>query len=104
MIADRMDRKALRSVDVIQVMNSWMFDYARDLNAGRPSIVRLVPPGVDSLRFKPAARRDLQSGRYVLTVGRLNDPRKNVTMLLDAFAALPSSVRSDASAGARGIG
>jgi len=97
MIADRMDRKALRSVDVIQVMNSWMFDYARDLNAGRPSIVRLVPPGVDSLRFKPAARRDLQSGRYVLTVGRLNDPRKNVTMLLDAFAALPSSVRSDAS-------
>ena len=47
------------------------------------------------MRFKPAARRDLQSGHYVLTVGRLNDPRKNVTMLLDAFAALPSAVRSD---------
>ena len=60
-ITDRMDRKALRSVDAIQVMNAWMFDYARDLNAGRPSIVRFVPPGVDSLRFKPAARRDLQS-------------------------------------------
>jgi glycosyltransferase involved in cell wall biosynthesis len=95
MITDRMERKALRSVEAIQVMNAWMFDYARDLNAGRPSIVRLVPPGVDSLRFKPAARRDLQSGPYVLTVGRLNDPRKNVTMLLDAFAALPSVVRSD---------
>ena len=99
MITDRMDRKALRSVDAIQVMNAWMFDYARDLNAGRPSIVRLVPPGVDSLRFKPAARRDLQSSPYILTVGRLNDPRKNVTMLLDAFAALPSAVRSDSTAG-----
>ena len=94
-ITDRMDRKALRSVDAIQVMNAWMFNYARNLNAGRPSIVRLVPPGVDSLRFKPAARRDIQSNPFVLAVGRFNDPRKNVTMLLKAFAALPSAVRSD---------
>lgn len=93
-IVDRMDRKALRSVDAIQVMNAWMFDYARDLNAGRPSIVRLVPPGVDSLRFRPAARRDLLSRPYILSVGRFDDPRKNVAMLLDAFAVMPSVIRT----------
>jgi glycosyltransferase involved in cell wall biosynthesis len=95
MVTDRMDRKALRSVDAIQVENAWMFDYARGLNVGRTEIVQFVPPGVNSLRFKPAARRDLHSDRYVLTVGRLNDPRKNVAMLLDAFGALPASLRSD---------
>jgi len=94
MMTDRMDLKALRSVDAIQVMNSWMLDYARNANAGRTSIVQLVPPGVDSSRFRPAARRRLQSDRYILTVGRFNDPRKNVMLLLDAFAALPSAMRS----------
>ena len=28
-IADRMDCRALRFVDAIQVMNTWMFEYAR---------------------------------------------------------------------------
>jgi glycosyltransferase involved in cell wall biosynthesis len=93
-ITDRMDRKALRSVDAIQVMNSWMLDYARDVNAGRSSIIRLVLPGIDSTCFRPAAHRDLQSNPYILTVGRLNDPRKNVLLLLDAFAALPSTMRA----------
>jgi D-inositol-3-phosphate glycosyltransferase len=92
--ADRMERKALRSADAIQVMNSWMLDYARDVNAGHTSIIRLVPPGVDSSRFRPAEHRSLQSNRYILTVGRLNDPRKNVVLLLDAFAALPSTMRA----------
>ena len=36
MITDRMDRKALRSVDAIQVMNAWMFDYARRPERGAP--------------------------------------------------------------------
>jgi D-inositol-3-phosphate glycosyltransferase len=94
-ITDGLDRKALHSVDAIQVENDWMFDYARDLTVGRPSIVRFVPPGVDSSRFTPAACRSLRCGRYILTVGRFNDPRKNVTMLLDAFAAMPSPVRAD---------
>ena len=93
-ITDRMDRKALRSVDAIQVMNSWMLDYASDVNAGRNSFIRLVPPGVDSYRFRPAARRSLQSNCYILTVGRLNDPRKNVMLLLDAFATLPPTMRA----------
>jgi len=93
-IADRMDRKALRSVDAIQVMNSWMLDHARDVNAGRTLIIRLVPPGVDSSRFTPAARRDLLSRPYILSVGRFDDPRKNVAMLLDAFAAMPSVIRT----------
>jgi glycosyltransferase involved in cell wall biosynthesis len=90
-IVSRMDRIALQSVDAIQVMNSWMCDYAHEVNAGRGVIIQFVPPGVDAARFRPAPRRNLRSDPYILCVGRLNDERKNVGLLLRAFAALPTA-------------
>ena len=83
-----MDDRALRSADAIQVENSWMYAYARKLNDGRDVDLRFAPPGVDARTFCPA-ERNLEDDSYVLCVGRLDDPRKNVELLLDAYARIP---------------
>ena len=69
----RLDDHALRSVDAIQVENSWMQAYAHQLNAGRDVDLRFAPPGVDVHKFCPARERDLSGDPYLLCVGRLND-------------------------------
>ena len=94
-ITDRIDRLALQRVDAIQVMNPWMLDYAREVNAGRDKPIRLVPPGVDASRFVPRPVRDCRTAPYILFVGRLNDERKNVGLLLEAFAALAARGEPD---------
>ena len=95
-VTNRLDDRALRSVDAIQVMNPWMLEYALSLNAGREVDVRLLPPGVDAATFQPASSGKPSSDRYVLCVARLNDPRKNITLLLEAFALLPDRLRRTA--------
>lgn len=87
-ITSRMDDCALRSVDAIQVENSWMLDYARSVNAGRDVDIRYAPPGVDAKVFCPLPARDLQRDPYILCVGRLHDTRKNIALLLEAYACL----------------
>src|SRR5439155_25686591 len=84
---------ALQQAAAVQVMNPWMLDYARAVNAGRDKPISLIQPGVDTSRFVPGAARDRQ-GRppYILCVGRLHDARKNVGLLLDAYAALAARV------------
>jgi len=91
---DRMDDRALRSVDAVQVENRWMYEYARELNEGREVDLRYAPPGVDAHTFCPASERKLDRDPYVLCVGRLDDPRKNIELLLEAYALLPEVVRS----------
>lgn len=93
-VTDRLDDRALRRVDAIQVENSWMFDYARKVNAGRDVDIRYAPPGVDDSLFCPLDSRDLEREPYVLCVGRLDDPRKNVVLLVEAYARLPASLRA----------
>jgi glycosyltransferase involved in cell wall biosynthesis len=89
---DHLDRRALQSVDAIQVENPWMLDYANEVNSGRDVLIRYAPPGVDASRFCPAAARDLRADPYILCVGRLDDPRKNVGLLLEAYSLLPADV------------
>jgi glycosyltransferase involved in cell wall biosynthesis len=83
----------LERADAIQSMNPWMLDHARAVNAGRDIPIHLVQPGVDTSRFVPAAC-DRHADPYVLCVGRLNDPRKNVSLLLQAYATLAARVTS----------
>lgn len=92
-ITDVMDDRALRSVDAIQVENPWMLEYARRLNIGRDVDIRYAPPGVDTELFRPADGRELGRDPYILCVARLNDPRKNIGLLLEAYAQLPATVR-----------
>jgi len=92
-ITDRFDDRALRRVDAIQVENPWMLDYARKLNVGRDVDIRYAPPGVDDAFFRPLALRDLDGDPYVLCVGRLDDPRKNIGMLLEVYVRLDDGLR-----------
>lgn len=92
-ITNRLDDRGLRSVDAIQVENKWMLEYARKLTTERPVDLRYAPPGVDTAKFFPLACRNLNSEPYVLCVGRLGDARKNVSVLLQAFALLPEVVK-----------
>lgn len=92
-VTDRMDERALRRVDAIQLENPWMLEFAKRVNHGRSSVdIRYAPPGVDAALFHPKAARDPASG-HILCVGRLDDPRKNIGLLLDAYALLPQSLR-----------
>jgi len=92
-ITDRLDDRALRRVDAIQVENLWMLDYAQKLNVGRDVDIRYAPPGVDDTLFRPLASRDLDREPYILCVGRLDDPRKNIGLLGETYARLPSELR-----------
>lgn len=88
-ITNRFDNRALCSVDAIQVENPWMLDYAGAINVGRDVDLRYAPPGVDAEAFQPLVQRDLVSDPYILCVARLSDPRKNISLLLEAYANLP---------------
>lgn len=92
---DRLDRKALQTVDAIQVENPWMLDYAQVVNEGRDVLIRYAPPGVDATRFYPAPLRDLQKDPYILCVGRLDDPRKNIGLLLNAYSNLSANLKGN---------
>ncbi len=93
-VTQRLDEKALRRADAIQVMNPWMLEYAIGLNAGREVDIRYAPPGIDSSRFCPSPVRDIEGNRYILCVGRLDDPRKNVGLLLEAYAQLRTDLKT----------
>ena len=93
-VTDRMDDRAMQRVDAIQVENPWMLDYARQLNPHREVDIRYAPPGVDARRFTPGAEPRLADRRQILCVGRLDDPRKNVGLLLEALARLPDPLRA----------
>lgn len=92
-ITDRLDDRALRRVDAIQVENPWMLDYVREINTGRTVDVRYAPPGIDAQWFKPTTATKRLEDPYILCVGRLDDPRKNIALLLKAYACLPGKVR-----------
>jgi len=94
-ITDRMDDRALCRVDAIQVENLWMRDYASKLNAGRDVDIRYAPPGVDAELFRPLHPRKPMQDPYILCVARLDDPRKNIGLLLEAFARLPQLQRAE---------
>jgi D-inositol-3-phosphate glycosyltransferase len=94
-VTARMDDRALQSVDAVQVMNPWMLEHAKALNTGNGVDVRYLPPGVDTMAFHPAPRVGSR-GSDVLCVGRFSDPRKNIGLLLEAFANLPVQLRQQA--------
>ena len=91
-VTARIDDRALQSVDAIQVENPWMHEYARQLNQGRVVDLRYAPPGVDAEVFCPLLVRDIATDPYILCVARLSDPRKNIGLLLEAYARLPLSL------------
>jgi glycosyltransferase involved in cell wall biosynthesis len=92
-ITDRLDDRALCAVDTVEVMNPWMLEYAQQINLDRPAVdIRYAPPGVDTSLFVPLGERLTSANPYILCVGRLDDQRKNISLLLSAFIRLPATL------------
>lgn len=94
-ITNKMDDDALRMVDTVQVENLWMHNYATSVTSPTGTQIIFAPPGVDAKDFHPVYQR-LHSGmtdRYILSVGRFDDPRKNIELLLEAYALMRFSVK-----------
>jgi phosphatidylinositol alpha-1,6-mannosyltransferase len=92
-VTDRLDVRGLRLASAIQVENLWMLDYAELVNSGRLVDLRYAPPGINACVFRPSPERSANNMNYILCVGRLDDPRKNLDLLLSAYAFLPETLR-----------
>jgi glycosyltransferase involved in cell wall biosynthesis len=80
-------RRALARADFVFALSAYTRDSLRPfVDASRMAV---APCGVDTGVFRPAPGR--LDGGCVLCVGRFEDPRKNVRLLIDAYAALVSA-------------
>ena len=77
------ERAALRRANVVIPVNEVRRAEVRQL-VGAETPVEVVHTGVDVEHFAPGPYRE---DGYLLTVGRLDDPRKNLRLLLRAYAA-----------------
>lgn len=80
----RAEERALAIADVVFAESN----YTQDLLQGktRPGALVLGPPGVDADFFAPASSRPDPGA--IICVGRLQDPRKNIRLLLEAYGVL----------------
>jgi glycosyltransferase involved in cell wall biosynthesis len=88
-ITDRLDTHALRRVSAVIVLNDWMQRYASLVCTTATPVLKAIP-GVDCELYRPEAERAAawRRRRYILYVGRLADPRKNLQLLCRAYAQL----------------
>jgi glycosyltransferase involved in cell wall biosynthesis len=77
------ERAALRRADVVIPVNLTRGAEIRAM-VSPDTTVEVLHTGVDTGHYSPGPYR---ADGYLLTVGRLNDPRKNVQLLLRAYAA-----------------
>ncbi len=83
-LVSRLDRSALGHVRGVFVENERMREA---LTAWMPAEnIHFAPPGVDTEHFRPSTAP--AQARYLLAVGRWDDPRKNASLLFRAYAAL----------------
>lgn len=79
-ITTRIDRRSVQVPDIVAVENTWMEEWSRQHGARG---VTLLLPGVDTEFFSPG---EAPKTGYILSVGRLDDPRKDIPTLLHAYA------------------
>ncbi len=90
LLTARIERKALRKVDVVVVLNSSMLEHVRSTVQG--SVIK-APPGIDTAFFAPPAA-GWRPGGYLLSVCRLNDPRKGLDRMIQAYSKMLQLDRS----------
>ena len=95
LITDYFDNRSLKKVDAIQVENPWMFEYAKRINNYRGVDLRYAPPGINTNFFHSVEGRNAEGCGYILCVGRLSDPRKNVNLLLDAYKKINKQLQEN---------
>lgn len=82
-----LETPALRGCASVQVENPWMRQHVEAVTQGAGTEVVMGTPGVDAAQFHPPAARPAAPG-YILSVGRMRDPRKNHALLLEAYAGV----------------
>jgi D-inositol-3-phosphate glycosyltransferase len=85
-VVSRIEELALKHVNLVFVENFWMQAHMQT-RLGESGVV-LAPPGVDSNIYHPAANLSATREKYLLSVGRFNDERKNVALMFKAYARL----------------
>jgi glycosyltransferase involved in cell wall biosynthesis len=83
-----LEKTALNHVELIFVENRWMYNLLRSKTD--KSRVVFAPPGIDTKQFTIDRYR---SDGYILSVGRLSDPRKNVVLLFKAYHRLKKKLQ-----------
>ncbi len=88
-IVSRMEQRVPSLVDAIFVENAWMYDHFRE--RANEDIVHFAPPGIDTETYHPGDSSESKCD-YILCVGRLDDSRKNVRLLFEAYARLRQQI------------
>jgi glycosyltransferase involved in cell wall biosynthesis len=90
-IAAALDETALRRVDATMVINPSMHAHAESVARGTQAQVIYAPPGIDTDVFRPIEFGETSADQpYILAVGRFSDVRKNLLLLLKAYAVVVS--------------
>lgn len=81
-VVSAVERHACKVPNLVLVENPMMLEFVRSHGARK---VLNVPPGVDTDFFRPVERAEENRG-YILSVGRLSDPRKSFDRVVRAYA------------------
>lgn len=89
LITSMLERKALQLVDLVFVENHWMYEHLKKL-IGAEKVI-MAPPGIDTAKYFPKNNKESKTPstvKYLITVGRLNDRRKNIPLLFESYHKL----------------
>lgn len=88
------ERKAYRAAEPLMVLSEYTASRLAEHHGIDRDRMSVVPYPIDTERFSPVPEDGdpATDGPTVLFVGRLNDPRKNVELLIDAFSKVHESV------------
>ncbi|MFB9236888.1 glycosyltransferase family 4 protein [Plantactinospora siamensis] len=90
-LTSRVERRVLRRVAAVLTENGQMFEHVRGVGQRH---VRLAPPGIDVDLFAPDPAGWRRQGP-LLSVCRLNDPRKGLDRMIHAYAAVRQRLGPD---------
>ncbi len=87
-LLDAQERLALRCAHRVLALSYHTAERIKTMTADTVNYVETVLFPIDTTRYRPnpAVRASSPYGEYLLLAARINDPRKNVGLLLEAFA------------------
>lgn len=87
-LLQRQERWVLRRAAIVDGISGYVRRQLVEVTGLPPLRVGVLHLPVDTRVFAPGNRDGRQQTRYVLAVGRLDDPRKNLPLLIEAFARI----------------
>lgn len=92
-VLEHIEREGYKRAKPLMVISEYTATRIAERHGIPLSEIDVVPYPIDTQRFRPAASDSVASeGPVILFAGRLNDPRKNVEFLIEAFSMIADSV------------